>query len=183
VRQGPLRGRALAPYKYRRSTEHGTLPRVLATIASLTSSFDMDLCEACIRLARQVSTSSDHTREVHTTKGTELLVSAERCRLCKYLTSCLFGMAYSSTSVEWKRTNTTVGEWLRSHPGFRGPLEFEVFELLSYCEFYVGTADIDDQDNDGYSFTIYFWAEPGTSSLKVATFVAKLSRYCSFHIR
>jgi hypothetical protein len=158
------------PIEYRQRSPHPT------------SSFDMDLCEACIRLARQVSTSSDHTREVHTTKGTELLVSAERCRLCKYLTCCLLGIAYSSTSGEWQGTNTTVGEWLRSHPGFRGQLEFEVFELLRYCKFYVGTADIDDEDDDGHSFMIYFWAEPGMSSLIAYTLAAELSRYCSFHI-
>jgi hypothetical protein len=142
----------------------------------------MDLCEACITLARQVSTSSYHTREVHTTKGTELLVSAERCRLCKYLTSCLLGTAYSSTSVDWQGTNTTVGEWLRSHPRFRGPLEFEVFDLLSYCKFYVGIADKDDEEDEGRSFMVYFWAEPGMSLLKASTPAAELSRHRSFHI-
>ena len=138
----------------------------------------MDLCEACIRLARQVSAGSNHTREVHSVKATDLLVSGQRCRLCKYLTSCLLGLAYSSTSIECHEPDTTVGEWLISHPGFHGPLEFEVFEPLSYCRFYTGSNDEDDEQ----TFKILFWAEPGMFSSKAHTLAAELPRYCSFHI-
>jgi hypothetical protein len=77
--------------------------------------------------------------------------------MCKYLASCILGLAYSSTSVECLGPDTSLGEWLISHLGFQGPLEFEVFESLKCCRFYVGP---EDEDEDPI-FKTLFWAKPG----------------------
>lgn len=135
----------------------------LRFFSPLKSQTIMALCTACDQLARTLSAfSGSLIQNIQHLDATDLLKSAEKCRLCKFLISCIGTVVYSSTDPE---ADLTVMERLTLYPDFRGRLEYTIGFAPYQCRFLIKLETNDGESS--FEFTVCFWAKNGMPYLLI----------------